>query len=88
MGNCCSGAGNENEINMMQNGVNPVKNGADIFQKNSHIIVRIQAFFRGTIARKRVKQRFGFVAKTFSSNSAANMLYYQNGENNYDNPRV
>ncbi len=46
------------------------------------LIIRIQALFRGMLTRRRIKQRYGFVAKTM-----AGMGLYT-GVINYDNERV
>lgn len=76
MGNCCSGANNEGEISMMQGGApgaltHPMnKNLAHIFDEREilglkgesklRLIIKLQALFRGGLARKKIKQRFGF----------------------------
>ena len=48
------------------------------------IIIKIQAMFRGALARKSVKQRHGFVARTFAM---LDRNQYQ-GDPNYNNLRV
>ena len=99
MGNCCSGSANEGEVNI-QNvatggfGNIPTKNINDLFDDREvlglrgrskiAIIVKIQALFRGVLTRRRIKQRFGFEAKTLASINRAD-AYYQNGETNYGN---
>ena len=68
MGNCCSGSANEGEVNIMQGasgiGKNPTKNINEIFDDREvlglrgrdkiAIIIKIQALFRGVLARRSV----------------------------------
>ena len=48
------------------------------------LVVRLQAFFRGALARKKVKQVYGF---TVRPRPDSNLAYY-NQQPNYDNPLV
>jgi hypothetical protein len=38
----------------------PVKNTADLLTVHTKNIIKIQALFRGVIARRRVRQQYGF----------------------------
>ena len=57
----------------------------DLLAANTNSIIKIQALFRGVLARRRVKRQHGFVAKTMSQ---ANAYIYGFGEQNYDNQKV
>jgi hypothetical protein len=98
MGNCCSGASNEAEMNMMAGsfGLPTNKNFAgDLFDEREvmglkgrekmRLVVKLQALFRGAIARKQVKNTHGFVARTFAGIRGLDGF---NGETDYDNQRV
>ena len=96
MGNCCAGEANQGEINIHAGGhginTQPIKNLGDLFDDREilglrgrdkiALIIRIQALFRGVLTRRKIKQRYGFVAKTM-----AGMGLYT-GVINYDNERV
>lgn len=73
MGNCCSGENQrDKEVNMARDyhGTNIPANLEHLFNDKDvlglkgadkiYIIVRLQAFFRGAIVRKRIRQRYGF----------------------------
>ena len=81
MGACCSNLTDPQlEVAMNQ----PVKNASELLNAHAKSIVKIQALFRGVYTRRRVKQRYGFQAKTMSGMNNA----YAFGESNYDNERV
>lgn len=68
MGNCCGGTPGEGEVNIMRGSSN--KNMAGLFderevlglrgQDKIALIVKIQAMFRGALARRRVRKIHGF----------------------------
>ena len=101
MGNCCAGTSNEGEVNILQGAGGfttvPTKNLNELFddrvvlglkgRDKISIIVKIQALIRGSLARRHVRQRWGFQAKTLSYHN--NRLGFANPtEANYQNERV
>jgi hypothetical protein len=97
MGNCCGGGANEGEVSITAKGGKMDKYGTAGFNHilddreigglkgadKIYLIIKLQSIFRGYIARKRVKQRHGFVASTMGQLNRMGA-----SEFNYSNPRV
>ncbi len=95
MGNCCTTDSSQNkEINMQRDYKGNKRVNTDkIFDQREilglrghdkiYIIMKLQAVFRGHLVRKKVKQQFGFEARTMRFGS-----YTQGMVPNYDNPLV
>jgi hypothetical protein len=72
MGNCCAAGSEQGNVEVQKGGRRLKLNelfddrqvagykGAD----KMILIIKIQALFRGSVARKKVRQRFGFQSKT------------------------
>ena len=91
MGNCCSGNANEGEVKMTKGPTfdrlhEQLFDNREILglrgKEKMRIIVKIQALFRGSLARKKTEQRFGFRIRTMGGH------YGNIVEPNYQNPKV
>ena len=89
MGNCCGGGDKAGEVTLGKNlnsktGTNQVLDDRVVAglsgEQKIHLIIKLQSLFRGHLARKKVRQRFGFQTK-FAS-------FTHQGDPNYQNPRV
>mmetsp|Transcript_22718 Transcript_22718/g.21900 ORF Transcript_22718/g.21900 Transcript_22718/m.21900 type:complete len:81 (+) Transcript_22718:29-271(+) len=77
MGNCCGGQANEGEISIKKGGFQTQQGYNQLFDEREvaglrgtdkvQLIVRLQALFRGFLTRRKIKQQFGFQAKTMGN---------------------
>ena len=93
MGNCCGGSSNEGEVSILRGGVASSQQlHSKLFDDREilglrgaekiRLIVRIQSLFRGGLARRKVRQRYGLVTKALGGG------YGMVAEPNYHNPKV